>query len=453
MLNANNLYDIIEIFNRVCHKKIMVIGDILLDEYVYGKVKHSSTGIKIPIIEKEQTEYRLGGAGNVAANIAGLCNNTVLVGRCAKDDAGINVKKICNASGIKLISYPAEKTIIKQRIYIDSQQVSRIDTNTYSDSIASFLPELLDNEKPDVIVLSDYLYGVINQDVIDDTAKYCEKNNVKLFITSRRINQYQLDAISIVVLNEQEWKESNNILESKELFVTLGNQGIQYINASKNFVCKAQEKNAINVSGAGDTVLAIFAILYKELDDIKTLLQIANSAGGLAVTHKLTYVLSRIDLILALYNLCIEENIKNKILKKELACNIINTWKANGETIVFTDGCFDGIHLGHLELLKVSRHYGSKLIVGVRSDTFCKKDENNRPIQSLEQRLSTLAYIDMVDMLISFDEDTLSELTCQIKPDIYTKGAESKNIDFLDCRLASKIKYIPMRKGIVTSKH
>ena len=315
------------------------------------------------------------------------------------------------------------------------------------------MPELLDNEKPDVIVLSDYLYGVINQDVIDDTAKYCEKNNVKLFITSRRINQYQLDAISIVVLNEQEWKESNNILASKELFVTLGNQGIQYINASKNFVCKAQEKNAINVSGAGDTVLAIFAILYKELDDIKTLLQIANSAGGLAVTHKLTYVLSRIDLILALYNLCIEENIKNKILKKELACNIINTWKANGETIVFTDGCFDGIHLGHLELLKVSRHYGSKLIVGVRSDTFCKKDENNRPIQSLEQRLSTLAYIDMVDMLISFDEDTLSELTCQIKPDIYTKGAESKNIDFLDCRLASKIKYIPMRKGIVTSKH
>ena len=130
--------DMNEVFytlDKVYEKKILVIGDILLDEYVYGNVKHNSTGIKIPIIEKERIEYRLGGAANVAANIAGLCKNTVLLGRYANDDAGIRVKKLCREYGIKLIDCPTERTIVKQRIYVDNQQISRLDTNSYSESV------------------------------------------------------------------------------------------------------------------------------------------------------------------------------------------------------------------------------------------------------------------------------------------------------------------------------
>ena len=119
----NSINEILSVLNKIKEKRVVVIGDILLDEYVYGMVNKVSTGIQIPIVDKENVEYRLGGAANVAANVAGLCNNTALVGRCADDDAGNMARRIIVAYGIKLYAFLSDETTVKQRIYVDNQQV------------------------------------------------------------------------------------------------------------------------------------------------------------------------------------------------------------------------------------------------------------------------------------------------------------------------------------------
>lgn len=120
----NSINEILNVLGNIRNKHVIVIGDILLDEYIYGMVNKVSTGIQIPIIDKEIVEYRLGGAANVAANVAGLCNHTTLIGRCAKDDSGNRVKQLCELYHVKLMDFESEKTVVKQRIYVDNQQVS-----------------------------------------------------------------------------------------------------------------------------------------------------------------------------------------------------------------------------------------------------------------------------------------------------------------------------------------
>lgn len=448
--------DMNEVFytlDKVYEKKILVIGDILMDEYVYGNVKHNSTGIKIPIIEKERTEYRLGGAANVAANIAGLCKNTVLLGRYANDDAGIRVKQLCREYGIKLIDCPTERTIVKQRIYVDNQQISRLDTNSYSESVVGILGDILNNEKPEVIILSDYLYGVITQDVIDEVAKYCRTNITHLFVTSRNINQFVFDETPIVVVNQNEWNEYTDNSKIKESFVTLGDKGISYISESETIDCGTEKKYPINVSGAGDTVLAVIATFYGELENKEILLKIANIAGELAVEDELTYVLCHFDLVDALYSRWTEEDSINKILSTDLAKDIIDSWKGKSEHIVFTNGCYDLLHLGHIKSFQYAKKYGEKLIVAVNSDESIRRLKGDgRPINSLEERACTLAYLSMIDMVVPFEEDTAVELIKLLKPDVYIKGSEYMHKELPEAEYAKRVEYLPMIEGTSTTQ-
>ena len=332
----NSINEILGILNKIKEKRAIVIGDILLDEYIYGMVNKVSTGIQIPIVDKKNVEYRLGGAANVAANVAGLCNNTTLIGRCANDDAGNMAKLISESCGIKFYDYLSDKTTVKQRIYVDNQQVSRLDINSYTEDVSYELNSVLEEFQADVVVIADYLYGVVSQEVIDKALCYCEKRNIPLLITSRELNKFDLGSYPVIVVNHNEWQSWNKPNECKEVFVTKGKFGIQYISETKSIEKKANEKYPINVSGAGDTVLSVISLLYGEEITIEELLHIANLAGELAVVNELTYVLKQYDLIDALYEQWTNEDSINKIVDISLAVGIVSAWKQESKNIVFT---------------------------------------------------------------------------------------------------------------------
>lgn len=371
---SKSVDEILKLIKKVSEKSAVVIGDIILDEYVYGIVENVSTGIQIPIIEKKSVDYRLGGAANVAANVAGLCRNVTLISRCADDDAGSIVKKLCSSYHVNLANFGTEKTTVKQRIYIDNQQVSRIDSIAYTETIKNELMSILSSQTIDFVIIADYLYGVISQEVLDITTSFCEKKGIPIFYTSRNLNQFEITDYPIVVVNMNEWNQWKKSSRYEKAFITKGNNGICYKFGKEIVERMANKKYPINVSGAGDTVLAMISAFYGEnnisVDDI---LVISNLAGELAVENELTYVLSKHDLVDALFEEWTQEDCINKIVDISLAQDVVNAWKQNGEIIVFTNGCYDLLHLGHIKSFQYAKKYGDKLVVAVNSDSSIRR--------------------------------------------------------------------------------
>lgn len=450
----NSINEILSALNKVSEKHVVVIGDIFLDEYIYGMVGKVSTGIQIPIVNKESVEYRLGGAANLAANVAGLCNNTILIGRCANDYAGNMVKKLCKTCGIKLYALEAEKTTVKQRIYVDNQQVFRLDTNSYTEPVIDELILGLLDFQVDVVIIADYLYGAVSQEVLDKITDYCEKESISLLYTSRELSRFNIGTYPVIVANQKEWQQWNKTENCKEAFITKGKSGMCYISETKTIEKKANEKYPVNVSGAGDTVLAIISLLYgEESISIENLLLTANLAGELSVMNKLTYVIRKYDLIDVLYEQWKSKDIINKIVDVSLACDIVLAWKQKGKKIAFTNGCYDLLHLGHIKSFRNSKKFGDKLVVAVNSDASIKRLKGEgRPINTFEERVSILAYLSMIDMIIPFDEDTANSIIRLIEPDTYIKGEEYKYKDLAEAKYAKRVEYVPMIDGISTTQ-
>ena len=450
----NSINEILKVINKVSEKSVVIIGDIILDEYVYGMVNKVSTGIQIPIIEKKSVDYRLGGAVNVAANVAGLCRNTTLIGRCADDDAGNIVKNICLSNHINLVDFETEKTTVKQRIYIDNQQVARLDSIAYAEAVEDGLESALLSQSVDAVVIADYLYGVISQEVINIISSFCEKKEIPLFYTSRDLNKFDLNDYLIVVANIYEWNKWEKSTTYKKAFITKGKDGICYQSGTEFIDRKANVKYPINVSGAGDTVLAMLSVLYGEKNiSIDDILLASNLAGGLAVENALTYVLSVHDLVDALFYEWTKEDSINKIVDISLAQDIVRAWKQKREKIVFTNGCYDLLHLGHIKSFQYAKKYGDKLVVAVNSDSSIRRLKGKgRPINSYDERVNTLAYLSMIDLVIGFDEDTAISVIKTIEPDTYIKGEEYKHKELREAEYVKRVEYVPMIEGTSTTQ-
>ena len=234
----NNL-KIIGILNKLKSKKVLVIGDIFLDEYFFGEITRVSTGIKVPIIEEKEKKYSLGGAGNIAANVSGISNNVTIITKIAKDDSGTIIRRLLKQYNIKLKKLDVKKTIKKQRIYVDNQQINRIDENYTCNTDLSKFEILLNESKYDIIIVADYQYGMINSDILEKCKEKAKFNHIPLLFTSRKIEDFNLNGITAISLNQDEavkfklnkkfsYKTEKNI----DLFVTLGKKGI-YANVNK----------------------------------------------------------------------------------------------------------------------------------------------------------------------------------------------------------------------------
>lgn len=445
-----NYATIIQHFENISQKKVLIIGDIFLDEYIYGNAQSISTGIKIPIIEKNNTIYCLGGAGNVAANIRPFVKKVDLFCGCAKDPCGKKIKEMLKNFHVNGIFYNTKKTICKQRFYVGEQQVLRLDDGKKTNNISLRHYPALSNY--DLVILVDYDYGIVSPKIIDTFQTQATAQSKKIFFSSRCIENFKLRNNCIIVVNEKEYSCQKK-LKYNPIFITNGDKGITYKKMYSENFCPAARTFVKNESGAGDSVLAVLAALYDHNFHIMDLLKIANIVGGLAVNDKHTFVLNKDLLLSKVFDYAISEDHYQKVQNLDILLKLSKIWKKTNEKIVFTNGCFDILHLGHIASIDFAKKQGTRLIAAINSDNSIKKLKGpQRPINSINERISALSYLKSIDALIVFDSANAINLIKHIKPDVYVKGEEYKKKKLVESTYAPKTIFAPMVHDISSSK-
>jgi D-beta-D-heptose 7-phosphate kinase/D-beta-D-heptose 1-phosphate adenosyltransferase len=432
-------------------KEIIVIGDVMLDEYWFGSVTRVSPEAPVPVLKQENKEWCLGGAANVAANCKHIGFKVSLVGVIgAHDDEGHRLATMLRDVGIDsngLVKSEHRGTTCKKRMMVKGHQLLRIDaeqTQTLDQQETSALIKSIDaNLKPGTTVLvSDYAKGVASGEVLayivqkaqtlgclvlvdpkgPDFNKYAHvhfmKPNLKEF--NHMVSYWGLPLDSSFVENGQ--KICRN-LSLRGLFVTLGEHGIHYISEQESHYCPVFKREVYDITGAGDTVFAFLALALSNGLSVEHCLQVANRAAAVAVSHLKTYAVSLDELIDR------ESETGEKIFYDWTRLKIELDWlRRGGKRVVFTNGCFDLLHSGHIHLLKEAKRMGDLLVVALNSDESVRRlgKGPGRPINQLEERATLVAALGMVDFVVSFDQDTPKELIEYLSPDVLVKGGDYK---------------------------
>ncbi len=437
--------------NKLEKKKILVIGDLMLDKYFFGNSKRISPEAPVPILLKKQDKVVLGGAGNVAYNLKSAGQDVSIMTVIGIDENGKIAKNIFKEHEINtdLVIEDSERcTTVKNRfIGQNNLQMFRYDEEITAEvnekikkQMCSLLEKNIDNF--DVIIMSDYNKGFLKTSNSAEIIKICNLHNKKVLIDIKEpiYDKYKdayllkpnLEELSNItkmpVETQDEIIEAAETLKKftncKYVLVTLGKDGMLLIgnNIKKFFDCLSRE--VYDVTGAGDTVISYLSTCLANNVDIDNSVLISNYAAGVKVGKMGTYGVT-IEDIINYINLDNYIDIKNKIVSLDKLIKIMEN--KNNKKIVFTNGCFDIFHIGHMRYLKESSTYGDILIVGVNSDNSVKRLKGkNRPINNEDDRMELLASLGFVSYVVKFDEDTPYELIKQIKPNIITKAGDYK---------------------------
>ena len=429
--------------------KVFLIGDIMLDRYVFGKVSRISPEAPVPVFLAKSFREVLGGSGNVLNNLVSLGTKTSYLSIIGKDENGEKIKNLLKS--LKVSKYiltidKSRKTTTKTRYVSNSQQIIRVDeesTDNISKKIENELIKKIDTllKNKDVIVISDYNKGLI-------TKRLCEyiinkgnllkipviidpKNeNFNIYKNSTLITPNQLEASKISQMyldNDEETERCGKMIMKKynikNVLVTRGDKGLSLITRKESFHSPTISKEVYDVSGAGDTVLAVIAsCIPNNIDKIKSL-TLANKAAGKVIGKVGTSTISLQELF---DNKLITSS--NKIFDIKLLCEKLKKDREKGLKIGFTNGCFDVLHYGHISCIERSKQHCDKLIIAINSDSSVKKIKgNNRPINNELYRAKILSSLKFCDYVIIFKETTPLSIIKKIKPDLITKGGDYKN--------------------------
>ncbi len=422
--------------------RVLVVGDIILDQYIYGETNRISPEAPVPVLRVESTEERAGGAANVAINISSLDVSVKLLGITGKDDSSNRLEKILNDKGVEchFIKCDNFSTITKQRVLSRHQQLIRLD---YEKEKGSFdTNELIEQyseliESVDVVVLSDYAKGSLER--VQTLIKYANEKNVKVLVDPKSNDFSTYKSADIITPNLKEFEaivdecksdddliekasELRKELELNALLVTRGEKGMTLIRGDHEPVhLKAETHEVYDVTGAGDTVIAVLASALACEYELEQATTLANTAAGLVV-EKLGAATVTVDELNSAssnkYQLYIP-------MERQAALEVINQARSNGEKIVMTNGCFDILHMGHINYLTKARSLGDRLIVAVNDDDSVKRLKGDtRPINPLNNRMTVLAALACVDWVVPFHEDTPEQLISMFKPDVLVKGGD-----------------------------
>jgi D-beta-D-heptose 7-phosphate kinase/D-beta-D-heptose 1-phosphate adenosyltransferase len=426
--------------------RVLVIGDVMLDRYWFGKVTRISPEAPVPIVKIIKTEDKPGGAANVALNIAVLGGDVILMGIVGSDHPAKTLKQKIIAVGVKplLIESGEESTIIKLRVISQNQQLIRLDFED-GDSFTNQLVLLKQFERNlqfcDIVVMSDYSKGTlrgIHQSIIkltrsagkeilvdpksDDFSCYAGAN----LITP---NLHEFERVVGPCANEQKLIQKGKQLlkdyKIDNLLVTRGKKGMTLIREDKPEIhLPARQKEVFDVTGAGDTVMATLAVSLASRLSIEDSVSFGNIAAGIVVSKIGTSSVSLLELKLEVESL---RHFNSGIVTLEQLLNLTRQAKLNGEKIVFTNGCFDILHAGHISYLQEAKKLGDRLIVAVNDDKSVERLKGKgRPINRIENRIRMLSSLKFVDWVFPFSEDTPESVIYKIIPDVLVKGGDYK---------------------------
>ena len=439
-------------------KKITVIGDVMIDWYLHGESSRISPEAPVPVVNFKESKFQLGGAANVANNLKHLEIEPFLIGAVGKDHFGSLLKEHLKVEKIKfnLLSEKSFQTICKQRLMSSNQQLARIDYEQYfhASKLSNILNTFTKNiAKTDLIIVSDYGKGTVSnaRKLIQSARKF--KKKILIDPKGKDFTKYK--GANLITPNKSEFEKimgkvgSKKDLEDKtkkmlehldleSLIVTLGSEGMYVLTKSNkkiigNFI-NAYPQEVFDVSGAGDTTISALGAALSEDNDIFSAAEFANLAASISVSKLGTSTVS-----------------KDEVTNLEAS-------KSNKEqVIVFTNGCFDIIHSGHLDLLKEAKSYGDKLIVGLNSDKSVSKLKGpERPIVGQSERKKILSALKFVDEVIIFNEENPLKLIKKLKPSILVKGADYTKEQVVGGEFVEsyggEIKLIKLTKGKSSSK-
>ena len=433
---------------EINNTNVLLIGDVMLDKYVFGKVTRISPEAPVPIFLSEHHKHVLGGAGNVFNNFFALGVKSTFITIIGKDEAGKEVKKLIRKNNLKnIFIYEDTKKITtkKTRYLANNQQIIRVDhedkiilsKNAKNFIISNFKKNI---SSCNVVVISDYDKGVITKPLIETLIKIArdfkkpvivdpKNKNFAIYKDVYLVTPNQLEASKITGLDCHTNKEvetcANFIIDKyniNNVIVTRGEKGLTFVNKKKIVHSPTRKIEVFDVSGAGDTVLAILATTISSKIEIEDVLFYANKAAGIVVGKIGTSTITKKELFKK-----DTFHKKDKILNlKELKKRVLED-KEKDLRIGFTNGCFDILHYGHISYLEKSRQLCDKLIVAINSDRSVEKLKGkNRPINNQLSRAKVLAALHFCDYIIIFNEDTPLSLINTLRPDLITKGGDYK---------------------------
>jgi len=433
---------------RFSQVRMLVAGDFMLDEYIWGEVSRISPEAPVTVVEVERETRTLGGAGNVVNNLAALGAEAEVIGLVGEDGAAQFLRQELTRLGVEaggLFTDPARRTTRKTRVYGGQQQVVRIDRETRTPAPENFTAAALEYLKArlssvQVLVLSDYAKGALTPEFLAEAIRLARAQGLPVVVDPKYRDYSAYAQASVITPNAKEleqavgrpllgWEERvaagqelRERLGLEALLVTEGAAGMTLISAggARRILARAP-REVFDVSGAGDTVVAVLALGLAAGLDLAEAAGLANLAAGVVVTKRGTAPIFLRDMERELKGHVHQEE---KIVAREELCFIVPHLQAQGKRVVFTNGCFDLLHVGHVKFLENSRRLGDALVVAVDTDASVSRVKGEgRPVLGEEERLRMLAALAAVDYVTLFESDQLPEILARLQPDVLTKGS------------------------------
>jgi D-beta-D-heptose 7-phosphate kinase / D-beta-D-heptose 1-phosphate adenosyltransferase len=447
---------------RMQNTQVLVLGDLILDTYISGKVSRISPEAPVPVVLEQKQWAVLGGAANVAANVAGFGGHVTLAGRIGKDSDGDRFMGVCKEIKVEtsaILQTASCPTTRKLRVMAGYQQVVRIDsesTETLTHQDEAYLDqkvkEFMNRKGPKALVISDYGKGVCTPTLLRSAIKLANEHNVPVITDPKSLDMKRYSGTTLIKPNLSEGREILKVTAPGAQFATFATEldavcaAVLSLSGSRNVVLSLSEKGVTvrgkdvdgpehfasmalqvaDVSGAGDTMVAILAMGIGAGIGTSRSVQMANIAAGIVCAKLGTATLTASEFLDA-FKQETEETKPEKILPHDELAEILSQARQSGNKVVFTNGCFDLLHAGHIETLQKSKSFGDILVVAINSDASVKKLKGpSRPLQSENDRAQIMAALSCVDYVTLFSEETPRELIVALRPDVLVKGGDYK---------------------------
>ncbi len=452
------MFDFDKNLSALAEQTVLCVGDLMLDEFVYGEVTRISPEAPIPVIAVKRSEVMVGGAGNVARNLVSLGTRCIFVGVVGDDEAGSELQAALAKEpkiDAHLVIDKGRQSTRKARFVSEHHSVHllRADWEPASpinpkseDALIAHATKAM--PKAGAVVLSDYAKGALTPRVIRAVIDAAKKLGKPVVVDPKGRDYSIYRGATMITPNRQELADATHSaartddevataaaalrreLEVQAVLVTRSEAGMTLVGEGASIHVPAYPVRVRDVSGAGDTVVAVLAAMLAMQADFESAMRAANAAAAVVVGKRGTATLSGAELrsrILPAASLAPEEKI---VFDWSLLDEHLTEWRRWGLRVGFTNGCFDLLHPGHVKLLAGARAACDRLVVGLNGDASVTRLKGaGRPVQPVQSRAEVLAALEAVDLVVVFDEDTPEKLIARVKPTVLVKGSDYKRED------------------------
>jgi len=467
------------LINKLRPAPILVAGDVMVDEYILGDVERISPESPVPVLVTRDRFRRLGGAGNVVRNLITMGGKVALVATVGRDTAGDWFKRHCEEMSVEAFwikDDPNRPTTLKTRVVARNQQIVRIDEEHVADispeieaaaihDIATVMPQV------QAVIISDYGKGFLTPRLLKALLIEATSHAIPVLVDPKGMDYTKYrgatyitpnlreasTAAGIEIRNRESLVEAGQILLDQSgaqgIIITRGKDGSTLITKKKTQDFPVRTVEIVDVTGAGDTVIAALALAIASDFTVEDAISLANLAASLVVARFGAAAVTVEEMARSLRG----DHDRNKVIGLNDIASVIKNHRLRGHKVVFTNGCFDLFHAGHLEILRQASSLGNVLVVGINSDKSVARIKGpGRPIVGQNHRTELVCGLDFVDYVVVFDEDTPLNLIGEVRPDILVKGEDWKGKKVVGEEIVrsrgGSVEFVRLLPGVSTSE-